>query len=224
MRRVLLSVVSAGLLLSGCVPPPPSPYASPYAPGPGYAPGYAPPGPGPEPGQPYIGPDGLTYVDGYPVDTVDGYQAEYVFLPALGGWGFYDGAHRWRGAPPGMRDRLEHAHPGGRGLPPPRDFGGGRPGPGGFRPGPGPGPGFRPGPGSEFRPGPGGMPGRPGGFPGGYPGGRPQMGGPPPGRPMGGPPGLVRPQGGPPPGRPSGPPPGAPHPNGGGRPDGRPPQ
>lgn len=200
MRRVSLSLVSAGLLLSGCVPPP-QPYGNPYAPA------YAQPQGGP--GQPYVGPDGLTYVDGYPVDTIDGYQAAYVFVPALGGWGYYDGGHHWRGAPPGMRERLERFHPGGRGIPPGEFHGGGRPGPGygggGFQGRPGGYPdrqgGFqgRPGPG----PGPGGFQGRPG-F-GGAPPGQPGPGGPP-GRPGPGGPPQARPPG-PPPARPAPPPP-----------------
>ncbi len=91
MRRLPLTLFSAGLALSGCVPPPPyaNPYPPPYAPvqapPPAVDPGYVYQQGGPAPGQPYVGPDGLTYVDGYPVDTVDGYQAEFPpSSPALG--------------------------------------------------------------------------------------------------------------------------------------------
>ena len=189
--------------------PPPQPYA--YAPPPvAYSPpvAYAPPGsyePGPPPGQAYVGPDGLTYVDGYPVDVIDNQQVELVFVPTLGGWGYYDGGRRWRGAPPDMRDRLDRYHPRGEGLPPPGRFDrgpgpgrgpgpamGGRPGFGGGPPGgpahPGyPGPGY-PGPGRR-NPGPGpasyggnrpggGFQGRPQAGPQ-APQGRPQAGGPP---------------------------------------------
>ncbi len=116
MVRVSLALLSASVLLEGCVAPPPCAYDNCYAPPP--APGYA-AYPPPAPGQPYVGPDGLTYVDGYPVTEYDGAPVPFVFLPELG-WGYYDNGHRWHGAPPELRDRLERAHPGGRGLPPAR--------------------------------------------------------------------------------------------------------
>jgi hypothetical protein len=187
--RLPATLFAAGLMLSGC-------YVPVQGPGPGY--GYV----AAAPGQPYGDPGDFGYVDGYPVDTIGGEQVALVFVPALGGWGYYDGGHRWRPAPPGYRERLERFHPGGRGVPPP----------GGFRGGPGPG--FGGGP----RPGFANEPGRPGPGPGyGGPPGRPGYAGPPPGRPgpgpgYGGPPG---PGYGGPPGRPG---PGAPPPGYAGRP------
>ena len=131
--RLLLPV--GLLLLSSCVAAPPcapggqcygyspGPAAPYYAPPPG---SYAPP-PAYAPPQAYApqggdGPDALTYDEGVPYDTYDGAVVPLVFLPAVGGWGFYDGFHRWHGAPPRMRDRLEQRFPGGRGLPPPNSF------------------------------------------------------------------------------------------------------
>ena len=78
---------------------------------------------GPPPGQPYVGPDGLTYVDGVPVDEIGGEQVPLVFVVEQGGWGYYDRGRGWHGARPELRERLERSHPEGRGLPPP---GGGR--------------------------------------------------------------------------------------------------
>ncbi len=137
MRASSLTLLAAGLALSGCVavPPgaaPPGYYPAPVAAAPAY-----PYQAGPAPGQPYVGPDGMTYVDGYPVELIDGAQVSLAFDPALGGWGYYDRGRRWRPAPPELRGRLEQFHPGGRGLPPPGVMrAGGRPGP--ARPGPPP--------------------------------------------------------------------------------------
>ena len=188
MIRPIFALLSTGLLLGGCLAGPypvGGGYAPPPAPPPAYpetyAPqAYAPPNaydPGPPPGQPYTGPDGLTYVDGTPVDTSEGAAVPLVFVPALG-WGFYDGEHRWRGARPDLRDRLDRFHPGGRGLPPP----------GAVRSGDRPG--FGGPPGRPFYGAPAGRPGVPG------PPGRPnfEAGRPPPG-------GPIRPAGGPPPER-----------------------
>jgi len=154
MRRTTTALLAAALLPAGCVAPcaynncyaqpayaPPPAYQPPPPPGPppGYPPGYPPPGYPPS-GEAYVGPDGLTYVDGYPVTQYEGVPAPFIFLPEFGGWGFYDREHHWHGAPPNVRERLEHEHPGGRGLPP-----------GGFRGGPpdafrgGPPPGVRTG-------------------------------------------------------------------------------
>jgi hypothetical protein len=149
-----LTIVSVGLILAGSVAAQPYPYA-PGGPGyaaqgydsPGYpdgyayppqggpVPGYAPPGypvpgypveGGPAPGQPYIGPDGLTYVNGYPVYLVDGSYLPLVFVGGLG-WGYYGYGHRWFGAPGDLGGRLQAFYPGGRGFP----------AGGGFRGGPG---------------------------------------------------------------------------------------
>ena len=102
------------------------PYAQPGYPQQGYAPpGYAPPGyPAPDypvagvpaPGQPYIGPDGLTYLNGYPVYVVDGSYLPLVFVAGLG-WGYYGYGHRWFGAPGDLGGRLQRFYPGGRGFP-----------------------------------------------------------------------------------------------------------
>jgi hypothetical protein len=59
----------------------------------------------------------MTYVDGYPVELIDGAQVSLAFDPALGGWGYYDRGRRWRPAPPELRGRLEQFHPGGRAGP-----------------------------------------------------------------------------------------------------------
>ena len=187
MIRFPAALLLAAVLLDACVPAPCAynPSATCYAPA--AAPGYAyPPGgypsaapgyPPPNPGQSYIGPDGLTYSNGYPVTEYDGAEVPYVFLPDLGGWGYYDNGHRWHGAPPDIRQRLDHDHPGGRGFPPPDRFRpssdgyrptqGYRPGEPAFRPGVEPGrpgfapggPGFQPGFQPGFRPGPGPQPG-----------------------------------------------------------------
>lgn len=190
-RCVLLAgACSAGLVLGGCVAQPGNygaaggyaapGYAAPGQPGdgaPGYGYGYPGAGAqgygyaaGPAPGQPYVGPDGLTYVDGVPVGAADGEQVGYVYVGGLGGWGYYDHDRRWHGAPDGLRDRLERSHPGGRGLPPDaynRRFDRPAPGRGGVERtsfgqpgehGPAPGRGFFPG----GNPGSPGAPGAPG--------------------------------------------------------------
>ena len=175
MIRPVFAVLSLGLLTAGCVGVPcaDNPAMTCYAPAP-VQPAVAAPAPA------YVGEDGLTYVDGYPVDYVDGQQVYLSFVPALG-WGFYDAGGRFRRAPPGMVGRLERFHPGGRGLPPggPRGFvpGGGRPF-AGARPGIGAPPGAGGPPGRPVfggpRPGPyAGGPGPGSGLPQGVPGGRP---------------------------------------------------
>ena len=133
MDRLPLTGLCAALLLGGCVAVPcaDNPGMTCYAPAPvqpvAVAPAYAYP-----PGTAYVGPDGFAYVDGYPVGVVDGEQVTLVFDPVLGGWGYYDRFHRWRGAPPDMRDRLERFHPAGRGLPPAGNWRGGPGHPEGF--------------------------------------------------------------------------------------------
>jgi hypothetical protein len=115
-------------------PAPPPGYPAPPpgypAPAPGYPappPGYpaAPPGtvyaapgapPPVAPGQPYTGPDGLTYVNGSPVYFAGGAYLPLVFVAGLG-WGYYGYGHRWFGAPGELRVRLDHFYPGGRGFP-----------------------------------------------------------------------------------------------------------
>lgn len=139
-RCVLLAGACSGvLLLGGCVPSSDGDsgaagygysgvagqgYGYPAAGGaqgyPGVeAPGY---GSGPPPGGPYAGPDGLSYVEGVPVGAFEGEQVPLVFVGGLGGWGYYDRERGWHGAPPELRERLERAHPGGRGLPPPEAY------------------------------------------------------------------------------------------------------
>jgi hypothetical protein len=131
MHISVLSLLSAGLLLGGCVVQQPQP-TTPFSFGAYSAPGYsfaesADPG-----DQSYLDPDGLTYADGQPVTMLDGGDPAPVFYdPGLGGWGYYDHAHHFHGAPPDMRDRLNRFHPGGRGLLPPGSF---HPGPGGLPP------------------------------------------------------------------------------------------
>jgi hypothetical protein len=158
--RPRFALVALLLPLSGCVVPP-------YQAGYGY--GYAPPGyPGayPQPGYPgaYPQPDygypGFSYYDDSPTLFVDGATMPLIFYG--GGWGYWDGAHRWHAAPDGVARNLNQRFPGGAGY---RPWAGGPPG--------------HPG-GPSFGAGPGG-PGRPGGPPpGGGFAGRPP-GGPPPG-------------------------------------------
>jgi hypothetical protein len=105
-------------------PPPPPGYPPPPGPPPGQA--YAPPpgpppaqvyaGPPVAPGQPYTGPDGLTYVNGAPMYFVDGGYQPLVFLGGYG-WGYYGYGHRWLGVPGPLGVRLDHFYPGGRGFP-----------------------------------------------------------------------------------------------------------
>jgi hypothetical protein len=125
VSRIALTIVSLGLVLSGSVLAQPAPYP---APPPGYPPpGYPPPPPGAvyaapgvpppvAPGQPYTGPDGLTYVNGSPVYFVSGAYLPLVFVAGFG-WGYYGYGHRWFGAPEPLRARLDHFYPGGRGFP-----------------------------------------------------------------------------------------------------------
>lgn len=243
MSRPILtfSLMSTGLLLAGCVPPPcgnyaggscyqtPASYnpAQVYQPAPSYpsqaypAPSYqpdtvyqqAPPPYDPyaaPPGQ-YIGPDGLTYLDGAPYAVFGGEQVAVIYDPGFGGWGYFDRERHFHGAPPEFRERMERFHPGGRGFQSQGGFRGGTDR-GGFRPDNDrrPPPGVRP----SFAP-----PGAPreGGFREGErrEGGPPpnfqrgelppnfQRGGPPPNVARGGPPPNVAPAA-PPPGLPPG--------------------
>jgi hypothetical protein len=127
-------------MLAGCVVPPPGGYPAqaPYYPPPQTS--YVPPPPD-YPGEQYV------YTDGTPYAVVGGQQYVVLFDPGLG-WGFYDGYHRWHGAPPRWRDDFERRYPGGRGYAP------GPPREANFRPGAPP-------------------PGRPGGPPPARPGGEP---------------------------------------------------
>jgi hypothetical protein len=81
------------------------------------------------PGQPYTGPDGLTYVNGAPVYFAYGAYLPLVFIAGLG-WGYYGPGDHWFGAPGPIVARLDRFYPGGRGF-----AGGfhGRPGDRGFR-------------------------------------------------------------------------------------------
>jgi hypothetical protein len=120
------------LPLAGCVVPPPQPGPPP----PPY--GYAPPGPAPY-GADFSYP-GYSYIDGSPVYVVGGVTWPLVFYG--GGWGYWDGYHRWHGAPGPVGRYLGGRFPGGAGYHP---YGGGqwgRPG-GAFRGAYGPGGGFR---------------------------------------------------------------------------------
>jgi len=130
------------LPLSGCVAP--GPYVAPAYPG--YAGPYAQPGYGyPSPGYGY---PGYAYNDGAPTYFDNGADWPLVFYG--GGWGYWDGYHRWHGAPPGVSRDLELRHPGGAGWHPDQRGPIGRPigQPGGFPGGPprpgGPPPGARP--------------------------------------------------------------------------------
>jgi len=118
------------LPLGGCVVPPGGGYGYPAAYSqPGYPAAYP---------QPQYGYPGYAYNDGAPTYYVDGATVPLLYLN--GGWGYWDGYHRWHGAPPEVWRHLDERHPGGVGL---------RPVPGGF-----PGPGRFVGPGAVGRPGP----------------------------------------------------------------------
>ena len=128
MTRIALTIAWLGLVLSGSVYAQPEPYPQlGYPAQPGYPPPppgtvYASPGTVP-PGQPYIGPDGLTYVNGSPVYFRGGVYQPLVFVAGLG-WGYYGFGQRFFPAPGPLRGRLERCYPGGRGYP--GDFYGGR--------------------------------------------------------------------------------------------------
>lgn len=90
---------------------PPQPYAAPA-----YPPGYAVPvAPAVVPGQPYLGPDGLTYVNGVPVYYDDGSYYPLAFVAELG-WGDYGFGNRWYGAPEPLLVQLNRFYPGGHGF------------------------------------------------------------------------------------------------------------
>jgi hypothetical protein len=131
-----LAVAALLLPLAGCVvPPAPAPY--PYA-----QPGY----PAPVPyGQQDLAYPGYAYNDGSPTLVVEGVTWPLIFYG--GGWGYWDGYHRWHGAPGPVGAWLSGRHPGGVGY---RPYGGGAFGRpvgfrGGFPGGYGPGGGARPG-------------------------------------------------------------------------------
>jgi hypothetical protein len=159
--RHRLALAALLLPLAGCVVPPPGPAMYPYA-----QPGYGAPGPYAQQDFSY---PGYAYNDGSPTYVEGGVTWPLIFYG--GGWGYWDGFHRWHGAPGPVGNWLGARHPGGVGY---RPFGGGQWGrPGGwggraYGPAGGGGPGFRPG---------GGGPGfRSGGAPGVRPasgGGRP---------------------------------------------------
>jgi hypothetical protein len=164
--RLRLARAALLLPLAGCVVPPdagPAPY--PYPP-PGYPTPYA---------QPDLAYPGYAYNNGSPTLFIDGVTWPLVFYGGV--WGYWDGYHRWHGAPDPVGGWLAARHPGGAGY---RPYGGGQWGrPGGWGGGGAYGPAagsYRPGavaPGG-FRPGvaPGAY--RPGVVPGGY---RPSGGG-----------------------------------------------
>jgi hypothetical protein len=135
--RYGLAYAALLLPLAGCVVPAPAP----YYPQPAYVqPGYA----APYPQADYAYP-GYAYNNGSPTLAVEGVTWPLIFYG--GGWGYWDGYHRWHGAPGGIAFNLNRLHPGGVGY---RPFGGGQFGrPGGF----GGGGGFRGGaPGGGVRP------------------------------------------------------------------------
>jgi hypothetical protein len=153
--RYRLAFAALLLPLAGCVVPPgPGPYGG--YPQPGYPGPYA---------QQDLGYPGYAYNDGSPTLVVEGVTWPLIFYG--GGWGYWDGEHRWHGAPGRVGNWLSERHPGGVGY---RPYGGGefghpvglRPGgfggyppPGGGRVGPGPGPGpggFRSPPPGSVRP------------------------------------------------------------------------
>ena len=118
MRYLGFALLSTGLMLAGCAAGPCADDPASTCVGLSLIPPAVAAPPDAGTGQPYVGPDGVTYVDGYPVYLVDGEEMAMVYDPTLG-WGYYDGLHRWHGAPRDLRARLDHFHPGGRGLPPP---------------------------------------------------------------------------------------------------------
>jgi endonuclease YncB( thermonuclease family) len=77
--------------------------------------------PPPEPGDRYTlvagddGADGVTYIGGAPVATIEGESVFLVYGDDLG-WGYYDHYHHWHGAPDRYRNHMEHFHPDGHGL------------------------------------------------------------------------------------------------------------
>jgi len=158
--RLRLAFAALLLPLAGCVVPPdagPGPY--PYPP-PGYPPpGYPPPGYPVPYGQPDLAYPGYAYNNGSPTLVVEGVTWPLVFYGGV--WGYWDGYHRWHGAPGPVGRWLGMRHPGGVGY---RPYGGGqwgRPGgwggraygppAGGYRPGVVPG-GYRPTGGGGVRP------------------------------------------------------------------------
>jgi hypothetical protein len=218
--RQSLALVALLLPLGGCVVPPgqPVPYGYGGYPQPGYPQAVY-------PGVAEYGYPGFAYNDGSPTLFSEGVNWPLIFYG--GGWGYWDGGHRWHRAPEGIERHLDQRHPNGFGY---RPWGGGqfgRPeGPRFDRPG-GPWGGGRPPgvaaggpPGGLFGPG-GWHPGSPG--PGFHPGGPPpgpgpafHPGGPPPGPPPASHPGLFQPGGFRPAAAPqvaAGPPPGG-HPSG----------
>ena len=111
------------LPLAGCVVAPPPPGPPPY--------GYSQPA-AIYPPQDFAYP-GYAYNDGSPTLVIEGVTWPLIFWG--GGWGYWDGYHRWRGAPGPVGGFLSRRFPGGTGY---RPYGGGLYGrPLGFRGGPG---------------------------------------------------------------------------------------
>jgi hypothetical protein len=133
-----LAIAALLLPLAGCVVPPPEAAVYPAYPQPGYPP------PQPPYGQQDLAYPGYAYNNGSPTLLVEGVTWPLIFYG--GGWGYWDGYHRWHGAPGPVGNWLSMRHPGGVGYHP---YGGGPFGrPVGFRGGPGgygPGGGFRAG-------------------------------------------------------------------------------
>ena len=168
-----LALAALLLPLSGCVvPPQPLGYGYGYPQG-GYPQGGYPQPAYPQPAYPQAGypqpgidyaDQGYAYNDGSPTMVVEGATLPLIFYG--GGWGYWDGYHRWHRAPEGVERHLNDRFPGGAGYHP---WGGGQPGrpegqrvggypgggnswanrpggggPGGGGQGAGPGGGFRP--------------------------------------------------------------------------------
>jgi hypothetical protein len=151
-----LAFAAVLLPLAGCVVPPPGPPVPYGYPQPGYPPAY---------GQQDFAYPGYSYNNGSPFYVEGGVNFPLIFYG--GGWGYWDGYHRWHRAPDAVWHDLDRRHPGGAGY---RPYGGGGfGGPRGLRPEGG------------YHPEMGRPEGaRVGGYPGGNPGaGRPP--GPPPG-------------------------------------------
>jgi hypothetical protein len=103
------ALVALLLPLSGCyVPPQGSPY------------GYAQPGYPASYGEADYAYPGYAYNGGSPTLYADGATWPLVFYG--GGWGYWDGYHRWHGAPAGVWHDLDRRHPGGVGY---HQYGGG---------------------------------------------------------------------------------------------------
>ena len=101
--RLHLAFAALMLPLAGCVVAPANPY---------YAPAFVAPA--------EFGYPGYAYNGGSPTLVVGGATWPLIFYG--GGWGYWDGYHRWHRAPDAVWRHLDQRHPGGAGY---RAFGGG---------------------------------------------------------------------------------------------------